>query len=91
MAPRLLGIFKRRDPELDCEHVQEMSSEFIDDEMDGRAQQRVIAHLEWCGPCTSFINTLRATVGLLRSTPREVPPADFKERVRESIRREGAD
>ena len=88
MAPRLFGIFKRRDPELDCEHVQEMSSDFIDDELDEQAKQRVVAHLEWCGPCTTLINTLRATVRLLRSTPREVPPAGFKERLRESIRRE---
>ena len=91
MAPRLLGIFKRRDPELDCEHVQGMSSDFIDDELDGEAKQKVVAHLEWCPPCNAFINTLRATVGLLRSTPKEVPPADFKERLRDNIRREHAD
>ena len=91
MAPRLFGLFKRHDPELDCEQVQEMSSDFIDDELDGKAKQKVVAHLEWCAPCTAFINTLRATVGLLRSTPREAPPVDFKERVRDSIRNAGAD
>ena len=91
MSPGLLGIFKRRDPELDCRHVQEMSSDFIDDELPGDAKRKVVAHLEWCAPCTAFINTLRATVGLLRSTPREVPPADFKQRVRDTIRGERAD
>ena len=90
MSPRLFGIFKRRDPELDCEHVQETSSDLIDDDLDEKAKQRVVAHLEWCAPCTTLVNTLRATVRLLRSTPREVPPADFKERVRDSIRRERA-
>ena len=91
MAPRLFGIFKRRDPELDCTHVREVSSDFIDDDLDTQAKQKVVAHLGWCPPCNAFINTLRATVGLLRSTPREVPPPGFKEHLRESIRRESAD
>ena len=91
MSPRLSGIFKRRDPELDCEHVQELSSDFIVDELYDDAKREVVAHLEWCSPCTAFINTLRATVGLLRSTPKEIPPADFKERLRDSIRRERAE
>jgi predicted anti-sigma-YlaC factor YlaD len=90
MAPRLLGIFKRRGPELDCDQVQEISSDFIDEDLDGDAKRKVVAHLGWCPPCTAFINTLRATVGLLRATPAEAPPADFKERLRDSIRRERA-
>ena len=91
MVSRLLGIFRRRDPDLDHEGVQDLASDFIDDELGGKAEQKIVAHLEWCAPCTAFINTLRATVGLLRSTPREAPPVDFKERVRESIRNAGAD
>ena len=83
---RRLVMMLMRQP--DCEHVQGMSSDFIDDELDAGAKRKVVAHLEWCGPCTTLINTLRATVRLLRSTPKEVPPADFKERLRESIRRE---
>ena len=90
MSPRLLGIFKRRDPELDCEDIQQVSSEFIDEELDETAKRKVVAHLEWCPPCSAFINTLRATVGLLRATRSEAPPPGFKERVRESIRRERA-
>ena len=84
-------MLMRRDPDPDCEHVREMSSDFIDDDLDEEANQMVVAHLEWCPPCTAFINTLRATVGLLRSTPREAPPVDFKERVRDTIRNAGAD
>ncbi len=91
MAPRLFNIFKRREPELDCEHVHDMSSDFIDDDLTEEAKQNLASHLEWCPPCNAFINTLRATVGRLRSTPKEVPPDDFKERVRESIRRARAE
>ena len=90
MASRLLGMFRRSDREPDCEDVQAMSSDFIDEELDENAKRRLIAHLEWCGPCTTFINTLRATVGMLRSTPKEAPPADFKNRLRDSIGKERA-
>lgn len=91
MFRRLMMMMMRRDPEPDCEHLREMGSDFIDDELDQEAKRKVLAHLEWCPPCNSFINTLLATVGLLRATPKEVPPADFKERVRESIRKARAD
>ena len=35
-----------------------------------------------------IVNTLHATVGLLRSTPKEKPSPDFKQRIREQVNRE---
>ena len=75
MISRILGIFTRPS-DIDCEHVQDLSSDYIDGELDHKHDDRLKAHLEWCAPCLAFINTLRATVGLLGSTPEEkAPPA----------------
>jgi len=85
---RFLGIFKRGSAEPDCEEIQNLSSDFLDDDLDGRTRQQVIAHTEWCGPCSSFINTLRATIGLLRSTPKQRAPSGFEQRLRDQIEKE---
>ncbi len=80
---RLFDIFKRKD--LDCGDVRAASSDFIDGDVSDRERARIAFHLERCGPCRSFINTLRATVNLLRSTPAPEPPKDFKQRIRDSL------
>jgi len=85
---RILGIFKRRNSEPDCEEVQNLSSDFLDDDLDVRTRQQVDAHTAWCAPCSAFMNTLRATVGLLRSTPKQRAPSGFERRVRDQIEKE---
>ena len=85
---RLFDIFRKKD--LDCGDVRAASSDFIDGDVGGRERARIAFHLERCGPCRSFINTLRATVNLLRSTPASEPPEGFKQRIRDSLGDRGA-
>ncbi|MCH7800221.1 MAG: zf-HC2 domain-containing protein [Chloroflexi bacterium] len=65
-----------------------MSSDYIDGELSEARAATVSSHILNCGPCRSFINTLRATVKLLRSTPKEVPPSDYKQRLQERLNEE---
>ena len=71
-----------------CFHVRKLSSEYIDGDRDETRTAKVRSHLERCGPCNAFFNTLRATVGLLRNIPKQEPPGDFRDRIRENIRKE---
>ena len=87
MVSRFAGIFKRRKKDADCKEVRRLSSDYIDGELDQATAARVKTHLDWCPPCTAFINTLRTTVGLLRATPKRAAPSDFRQRVRENLRR----
>ena len=80
MVSRLTGIFKRRN---DCHEVRSLSSDYIDGELDHATEDRVKSHLEWCAPCRAFINTLRATVDLLRATPRREVPDDLRQHIHE--------
>lgn len=80
---RFFNIFKRR--ELDCQEVRDVSSDFIDGDVSDKQKARIAFHLERCGPCTAFVNTLRATVELLRSAPDAELPAGFKQRIRDSL------
>ena len=83
---RLFGIFRRR--ELDCGQVRGLASDYLDGEVGGSVRRRIAAHLERCGLCKAFVETLRATVGLLGSFDRADAPASLKGVVRERIRRE---
>jgi hypothetical protein len=70
--------------------VRALSSDFIDDELDPDERDWLVAHLEWCGLCMAFINTLKATVSMLRSSERPEPPADLKDRIRANLPQDDA-
>ncbi len=91
MVSRFLGLFKRRDEDPDCQEVRDLSSEYIDGELDQASEERVGKHLEWCGPCNAFISTLRTTVRMLRSMPKREASDAFRQRVRQSVQNEGDD
>ena len=86
MISRLKRIFNREDADPDCGEVRDLSSDYIDEDLDAATADRVKGHLEWCGPCNAFVNTLRATVSLLRATPRRNAPEGFRESVREKLK-----
>ena len=85
MVSRILGMLMRRKMDPDCQEVRDISSDYIDGELNQAAEVRVKSHLEMCGPCTAFVNTLRATVRLLRSTPKRVAPSGLRQRIREAL------
>ncbi len=88
MVSRLVGMFKRHSSDDDCLEVRERSSDFVDGDIDEPSEQRIRSHIGRCGPCNSFINTLRATVSLLRSTPKKDPSEGFRARVLRNIQRD---
>ena len=90
MVSRFLRVFSRMGGDKDCREVRDLSSDYIDGELDSAAQGRVREHLGRCGPCNAFVNTLRATVNILRSTPKTDAPEGFRERVRDAIKSEEA-
>jgi anti-sigma factor RsiW len=91
MVSRFLRVFSRMGGDDDCREVRDLSSDYIDDELDSASRDRVRKHIGRCGPCNAFVNTLRATVNILRSTPINDAPEGFRERVRDAIKSEGAD
>ncbi len=88
MVSRFFGMLKRNRLDDDCHEVRERSSDFVDGDVDEPSEQRIRVHLGRCGPCNSFINTLRATVALLRSTPKKEPSEGFRARVLENIHKD---
>jgi len=88
MVSRLLGSFNRWSHDRRCRQLHALSSAFVDGELDQAKQDRVKAHMGICPPCSAFIESLIKTVGLLRSTPKSDAPGGFRQRVRDSLKRE---
>ncbi len=84
---RLFSIFGGG--EADCAEVRAASSDYIDEDVGKRQRDRIASHLERCAPCRAFINTMRATVDLLKSAFESEPPEGFRQRVKERIAEEG--
>ena len=85
MLSRIVNVF-RRNAEVDCGDARNMASDYLDDDVEPALRRRVRAHLEKCGPCLSFFNTLRATVGLLRKMESRQAPPQFADRVSARLR-----
>ena len=86
MVSRLIDMLRGGNRELDCPRVRELSSDYIDGELDQPRAKKVRSHLDWCRPCRAFVNTLRATVNLLRATPKSQAPDDLRQRIRDRTR-----
>ena len=88
MISRLFRLFGRGG-EADCREARAAASDFLDGELDARAESRISRHLDKCPLCAAFVRTLRATVETLRAIPSASPPAGFAERVAARIERDG--
>jgi predicted anti-sigma-YlaC factor YlaD len=79
-------IFHRGEP--DCAGVRELGSDYLEGELSSQKRSAIRTHLDRCGPCRAFIETLSATIGMLTRIPQTSPPQSFKENVLERIRQE---
>jgi hypothetical protein len=89
----LSGVFRRifHRGETDCSEVQKLGSDFLEDDLSLQKRSAIQSHLDKCGPCRAFIETLSATIGILTRFPRTSPPQSFKENILERIKQEEQD
>ena len=86
MVSRLKRLFSRENKDLDCGEIRDLSSDYIDGDLEVSTVDRVKGHLERCGPCNAFVNTLRATVNMLGAIPGRKAPDGFRQSVREKLK-----
>ncbi|MBD3246067.1 MAG: hypothetical protein GF333_03555 [Candidatus Omnitrophica bacterium] len=67
---------------MDCEHIKELLSAYLDGELSVDQRQRVEEHLFACAGCRQELDELKSVSGLLRSMGDDRAPADFRDRVR---------
>ena len=86
----MLGVFSRlfKGGEVDCDDVQRLSSDYIEEQLPPKKLASVKNHLAGCGPCRAFVNTLATTISLLGRLPRVSTPPSFKKDLKDKIRGE---
>ncbi len=80
-------LFGRGD--LDCQDARELGSAYLDNDLSAQRYSKIQAHLNNCGPCRAFIDTLAATIGILTRLPKVSPPASFKQSITEQTTGKG--
>ena len=66
---------------------RDIASDYVDGDVGGDALQKADGHLGMCGPCRAFLQTLRATVSLLKSMPERKAPATLKSDILKAVSR----
>jgi anti-sigma factor (TIGR02949 family) len=70
-----------------CERVRAELDSYLGGELGVLARERVLEHLEFCGPCADALNGRRRVRQLLqRAVGREVAPLALAARVRRLVR-----
>ena len=67
---------------------RDISSDYVDGEVAGAALRNANVHLEKCGPCQTFLDTLKATVAMLKGTPVQKAPPNMKSDILDRLKRQ---
>ena len=70
-----------RSGEVDCDEVQRLSSDYLEEELPTAKKSAIQFHLSKCGPCKAFVETLASTIGLLSRLPSIAAPPGFKQAI----------
>ena len=73
--------FKRKPQELDCTDVQDLASDYVDEEMGESIVVKMRRHLSDCAPCQSFMTSFANTIRALQSMPKGKAPDGVRERI----------
>jgi predicted anti-sigma-YlaC factor YlaD len=67
---------------------RDISSDYVDGEVTGGALRKADTHMDRCGPCRTFLDTLKATVAMLRGTPERNAPPNLRADILENLKRQ---
>ena len=73
---------------IDCKHVWEYISAYIDGEVDAELRARIDKHLETCEICSAVLDSTRNVVVLIADDRVFELPAGYSKRLHERIDRE---
>ena len=73
---------------LDCKHVWEYISEYIDDCVDARLRQEIELHLEHCEICSAILDSTRNILVLTADSRTFELPVGYSVRLHERLARE---
>ena len=80
-------MFRKREPELACQEVVELISDYLEDALPANDRRRLEQHLAGCPHCTAYLAQMRETLRVAgRLTPEDLSP-EMTEEFSEIFRR----
>ena len=73
---------------IDCKHVWQYISAYIDDELDAELRARIERHLETCEICSAVLDSTRNVIVLVADDRVFELPAGFSQRLHDRLERE---
>jgi len=73
---------------IDCKHVWQYISAFIDDEVEAELRARIQRHLETCEVCSAVLDSTRNVIVLVADERVFEIPAGFSQRLHDRLDRE---
>lgn len=70
----------------DCTQLRGLSSDYVDGELDTQTSGGITHHLQGCPPCLAFIETLKATISLIKDPQGKKAPDGLRARLFERLR-----
>jgi anti-sigma factor RsiW len=68
-------------PELDCDRLVELVTDFVEGALDPGTERRVVDHLAECDGCSTYLDQMRATAQALG----DLPPNRLPESARAAL------
>jgi anti-sigma factor RsiW len=68
-------------PELDCDRLVELVTDFVEGALDPATERQVVDHLAECDGCSTYLDQMRATARALG----ELPPGRLSDPAREAL------
>ena len=80
-------MFRRREPELACQEVVELISDYLEEALSTSDRRRLEHHLAGCPHCSAYLAQMRETLRVAgRLTPEDLSP-EMTEEFSEIFRR----
>ena len=73
---------------LDCKHVWEHISDYIDNTVDAKLRQEIELHLEHCEICSAILDSTRNILVLTADTRTFELPVGYSERLHQRLKEE---
>lgn len=70
----------------DCKQIFSLLSEYLDGELPTDLCSRLEAHIQDCGPCVEFVDSLKKSVALCRELQLEEKPRPLPDSVKQGLR-----
>ena len=72
--------------EITCRQFVEVLTDYFEGALEEPTLSRVEEHLVMCDWCVTYAEQIEATIGALRSTPREDPPPRLQQAIVTALR-----